>query len=74
MVTVMNISTQNTTNSAVPGLPKLPDSARSSGRDRGDGGGTASAEGRKTGGDSSALENGDYDLDAILEKGARSNA
>ena len=68
MVTDMNISTQNTTNSAVSGLPQSPEMP------------VITAETAVTAAELQllkeaklavirrALENGDYDYDAILEK------
>ena len=68
MVAVMNISTQNTTNPAVSGLPPLPDSPDVTA----DAGATSaelqSLKEEKLAVIRRALENGDYDSDAILEK------
>ena len=68
MVAVMNISTQNTTNPAVSGLPPLPDSPDVTA----DAGETSaelqSLKEEKLAVIRRALENGDYDSDAILEK------
>jgi hypothetical protein len=68
MVNVMNISTQNTTNSAVPGLPKLPKPSGESAETAVTAAELQVLKEEKLAVIRRALENGDYDSDAVLEK------
>ncbi len=68
MVTVMNISMQNTTNSAVSGLPKLPEPPGVAAETAVTAAELQVLKEEKLAVIRRALENGDYDSDAVLEK------